>query len=191
MRCDIAEALLSAGAGPRLASKNGIVPLRYAVSCGNIDAIDMLLLSSAPGTTNQRNLNGWRALGYASSNDRPRAVSHVLAAGARIQRFLPFPLDVLRARRSWRRARGEYAQSIDNMDGASGISFPHSALSIAVFVGHSRIPQHVLEKDGEHKKTVWARTNDVDTFATLLHFAAGYSVLSPARAFLAAGALET
>lgn len=57
VQCDIAEALLGAGADPRLAAKDGTIPLHMAAACGNIRAID-LLLSRAPETLNQRDHAG-------------------------------------------------------------------------------------------------------------------------------------
>lgn len=62
VRCDIAKALLSAGADPRLVDGKRALPLHCAADCGNIGAID-LLLKAAPET----GPGGWDSAGEGGS----------------------------------------------------------------------------------------------------------------------------
>lgn len=59
-----------------------------------------------------------------------------------------------------------------------------------MFVGHARILRHLLELHGERTKVAWARTDYYNTCIPLLHFAAGYGILSSVRLLLSAGADE-
>lgn len=133
--CDIAEVLLSAGADPRLSHNDqGALPLHCAAFNGNIGAID-LLLSAAPDSINRRDWKGSTALGLASSEGKEIAVAHLLAAGASIQASAPHCI----LRKAIAYTREGVVRAITKYADGSFDTFTHTALSVAVFVGHARI----------------------------------------------------
>lgn len=184
---DIVDALLGAGANPRLVStKRGASPLHYAANFGNVGAID-LLLSTAPDAIERRDRQGWTALGVAVVAGQLVAVTRLLRAGASIQRSAPGCTLCL----SITGTQEEIVRAIaEKVAGAADMSLAHAALPVAAFIGHARILQHVLEVGGGSMKMRWARSCFFAERTPLLHLAVGYGAPSAVRVLLAAGADE-
>lgn len=78
--------LLEAGADPRLAKEDGVLPLHLAARADSPDVIEMLL-AAAPSTVNCRDGMRTSPLCWASGAGSTRAVSSLLAGGANDRLF--------------------------------------------------------------------------------------------------------
>ena len=191
-RATMARELLEAGADPTLADFQGKTALGFAAARSQTDLID-ILLQKAPATLNRATPDGLTPLYAAAMSGKDRAVSHLLAAGAR-QPPASAEKDMcplVAAVRENHRKVVEVLLSEEGMVAIGGAEAIPRAMGAAAAArkGRAGIVRMLLSAQGERRQRRWARCRFKDD--PVLHCAVSFGNMSAARVLLAAGADET
>ncbi|CAN0414062.1 unnamed protein product, partial [Hapterophycus canaliculatus] len=191
-RATMAAELIEAGADPALADFQGKTALGFAAARSQIDLIDILLLN-APTTLNRATPDGLTPLYAAAMSGKDRAVSHLLAAGAR-QPPASAEKDMCPLVAAVRENHRDVVRVLlmdEGMEAIGGSEAIPRAVGAAAAArkGRAGIVRMLLSAEGREREQHWARCFFKGD--PVLHCAVSYGNISAAKMLLSAGADET